>query len=87
MQSVAEKFGAVRFIKTQHKVVRCAWNAEVKKWTVQVQNTGTGETFEEHDIDFVITARGQLNEVAWPQVPGLETFRGKLLHSAEWDEE
>ncbi|KAL2282866.1 hypothetical protein FJTKL_10252 [Diaporthe vaccinii] len=87
LQGVAEKFGAVRFIKTQHKVVRCAWNAETKKWTVQVHKTDTGETVEENDIDFVITARGQLNEVAWPQVPGLETFRGKLLHSAEWDEE
>lgn len=76
----------MRFIKTQHKVTRCAWNADTKKWTVQVHKT-TGETFEENDIDFVLTARGQLNEVAWPQVPGLEKFRGKLLHSAEWDEE
>lgn len=87
LQGVAEKFGAVRFIKTQHKVVRCAWSAEARKWTVRVQKGDTGETFEEHDIDFVITARGQLNEVSWPQVPGLDKFRGKLLHSAEWDDE
>ncbi|KAI3398294.1 hypothetical protein diail_9517 [Diaporthe ilicicola] len=86
LQGVAERFGAVRFIKTQHKVVRCAWSAATRKWTVQVQKTDTGETFEEPDIDFVITARGQLNEVAWPQVQGLDRFRGKLLHSAEWDD-
>lgn len=77
----------MRFIKTQHKVARCAWSAETKKWSVQVQKTDTGETFEEQDIDFVITARGQLNEVAWPQVSGLDRYRGKLLHSAEWDDE
>lgn len=87
LQGVAEKFGAVRFIKTRHKVIRCAWDGEAKKWAVRVQKVDTGETFEEHDIDFVVTARGQLNEVAWPQVPGLERFRGKLLHSAEWDDE
>lgn len=87
LQDVAEKFGATRFIKTQHKMLRCAWNGERKKWTVQVQHTGSGKTFEEDDVDVLITARGLLNEPSWPNVPGLRTYRGKLLHSAEWDDE
>lgn len=82
---MAEKFGATRFIKTQHKVVGCVWIAESKKWSVRVQKTDTGEIFTE-TVDVLIAARGQLNEVSWPEVPGLDKYRGKLLHSAEWEE-
>ncbi|ROV88392.1 hypothetical protein VMCG_10527 [Cytospora schulzeri] len=85
LQGVAEKFGATRFIKTQHQVVGCVWNAESKKWTIRVQKTDSGEIFNEA-VDVVIAARGQLNEVSWPEVPGLDKYGGKLLHSAEWDE-
>lgn len=46
----------------------------------------SGETFEEDDIDFVISARGTLNEAAWPSIPGLNDFKGKLLHSSKWDD-
>lgn len=87
LQGVAEKFGATRFIKTQHKLMRCIWNAETKKWTIQVERTDTGEKFEENDVDVLITARGLLNEPSWPNVPGMDKYRGKLLHSAEWDDE
>lgn len=34
LQGVAQKFGAMRFIKTQHKVERCDWDAAEKKWYV-----------------------------------------------------
>lgn len=84
---MAEKFGAMRFIKTHHKLLRCVWNADTKKWAIQIQRTDSGETFEEDDIDVLIAARGLLNEPSWPNVPGLDKFKGKLLHSAEWDEE
>ena len=61
------------------------WNANEKLWHITVQNTQTGETFEE-TANIVVAARGQLNEVNWPHIPGLEKFQGKLVHSAEWDE-
>jgi cation diffusion facilitator CzcD-associated flavoprotein CzcO len=45
----------------------------------------TSETFE--DItDILITARGQLNDISWPDLPGLDKFQGKVVHSADWDE-
>ena len=52
---------------------------------VTVTNTATGEVFEDK-ADILIPARGQLNEVNWPDLPGLDKFQGKLLHSAEWDD-
>ena len=46
----------------------------------------TGETLED-TAHIVITGRGQLNEVSWPEIPGLRAFKGKIMHSAEWDDE
>lgn len=83
---MAERFGATRFIKTQHKLLRAVWNADSKKWAIQVQRTDSGETFKE-DCDVLIAARGLLNEPSWPNVPGLDKFQGKLLHSGQWDDQ
>ncbi|KAH8893783.1 FAD/NAD(P)-binding domain-containing protein [Thozetella sp. PMI_491] len=86
LQGVAEKFGATRFIKTSHRVEKCAWDDAAKKWKITVTNLTTGETIED-TANIVITGRGQLNDVSWPDTPGLRSFKGKIMHSAEWDEE
>jgi cation diffusion facilitator CzcD-associated flavoprotein CzcO len=53
---------------------------------VTVLNVREGARFEDA-ADFVVTARGTLNDIFWPSVPGLKNFQGKLMHSAEWDTE
>ncbi len=49
-----------------------------QRWTV---TTSAGDTFE---ADAVITAVGQLNRPKIPALPGMDTFRGPLFHSARW---
>jgi hypothetical protein len=34
----------------------------------------------------VVSARGGLNNYVWPQIEGLWSFKGKVVHSAAWDE-
>ncbi|KAK4187955.1 hypothetical protein QBC35DRAFT_523186 [Podospora australis] len=84
LQDTAEKFGATRFIKTSHKVEHGEWDAADKKWKINVKNLATGETFND-EANILISARGQLNEIAWPQISGLQSFKGKIMHSGEWD--
>jgi cation diffusion facilitator CzcD-associated flavoprotein CzcO len=50
-----------------------------------VQNLATGETFNEQ-ADVVISARGNLNTPSWPDIEGLDTFKGEVMHSATWNE-
>jgi cation diffusion facilitator CzcD-associated flavoprotein CzcO len=33
----------------------------------------------------LITATGQLNRPAYPKIPGLDSFRGRIFHSSRWD--
>jgi cation diffusion facilitator CzcD-associated flavoprotein CzcO len=37
--------------------------------------------------DFYASATGILNRWKWPDIPGRETFKGKITHSANWDPE
>ncbi|KAL2165938.1 hypothetical protein VTG60DRAFT_3580 [Thermothelomyces hinnuleus] len=84
LEDVAERFGAMRFIKTRHQVEHCAWDDVSKKWNVRVTNLATGEVIED-SANVLVTARGQLNDMSWPDIPGLSTFQGKLMHSGDWD--
>ena len=43
-----------------------------------------GASLGERTCDVEITPTGPLSELKIPKVPGLETFRGKVFHSARW---
>ena len=34
----------------------------------------------------VISARGSLNDINWPDIPGLKDVKIPVIHSAAWDE-
>lgn len=36
--------------------------------------------------DILINAGGILNNWRWPAIPGIENYRGTLLHTARWDD-
>lgn len=50
-----------------------------------MERTQTGETFEE-EADVLISARGNLNEIVWPKIPGIDSFEGEIMHSAAWNQ-
>lgn len=50
-----------------------------------MERTQTGESFED-EADVLIMARGNLNDIAWPKVPGLDSFEGEVMHSAAWNQ-
>ncbi|KAH7305446.1 hypothetical protein B0I35DRAFT_400087 [Stachybotrys elegans] len=85
MQEVAERYGAMRYIKVSHKVEQVKWDAELSKWHVTVTDLKNSSTFQD-TADVVISARGGLNQIAWPKIDGIGDFKGKLVHSGAWDE-
>ncbi|KAK0613039.1 hypothetical protein B0T17DRAFT_498747 [Bombardia bombarda] len=84
LEGVATRYGATRFIKTSHNVNECVWDEGQKKWTVMVDNLATGNSFVD-TADILITARGQLSDISWPDIPDLNKFQGKTMHSGQWD--
>ncbi len=76
-ESVAEKYGVLRYVAFNEKIERASY--EDGGWTLETQGG------EKTTADVVITATGALHQWRYPAIPGLEKFGGALFHSAEWD--
>ena len=83
-RKIAEKYDAKRFMKFNHRCIEARWNEETFKWHVKFQKVDTDEIVEDVG-DVFMTGIGALNEWKWPDIKGLHDFKGKLLHSANWD--
>ncbi len=79
MQHCVNKYGLADHIRFNKEVANATFDDDTNQWTV---TTTDGDSFT---ADIVITATGQLNQPAWPNIPGMETFTGKVFHSARWD--
>ncbi|KAH9219529.1 flavin-binding monooxygenase [Leptodontidium sp. 2 PMI_412] len=85
LTSAAEKYNVLRFVKLRHRVTRCAWDDSAKKWKLEIENVKPGKTLGD-DCDVLVNARWGLNNISWPQIPGLESFQGEVMHSAAWNQ-
>lgn len=82
---VAQKYDVRKHIHFNRRCNEARWNNTTNLWTVQIQDLLTGNTFED-SADVLMTGTGLLNEWKWPSIPGLQCYKGQLLHSASWDE-
>jgi cation diffusion facilitator CzcD-associated flavoprotein CzcO len=70
-------------------VEEARWDEADLKWKVRVRASGGKDSqyLESYEIttDFLVSAVGQLNVPRMPDIPGLDDYKGKLMHSARWD--
>ncbi|KAF2430784.1 FAD/NAD(P)-binding domain-containing protein [Tothia fuscella] len=74
-----------KYIKVQHRIDRAEWDKKAGVWRFKITNLLTSETIEDQ-AEFFINAGGVLNNWKWPDIPGLQDFKGKLMHSANYEE-
>ncbi|KAK8048625.1 flavin-binding protein monooxygenase [Apiospora phragmitis] len=72
-------------IKTQHRVSGAWWDEAKGLWDLSILNLATGEEFRD-EANFIIDGSGVLNNWKWPDIEGLQTFGGQLIHTASWPE-
>ena len=72
-------------MKLRHEVIRAEWDEDEGVWRIQVRDLNTGET-KDDAAEIFINAGGVLNHWKWPDLPGLNDFKGSLVHSAVYDE-
>ncbi len=78
LRDVADRFGVRRHLRTGVSVERAVWDEEAQRWRVE---TSDGE----YGAEILVSAMGPLTEPNVPEIPGLDDFRGKVMHSARWD--
>lgn len=74
-----------KYIKLRHQIEHVEWDDDAGIWRLKVRNLVTDECFDD-SAEFFINAGGVLNNWKWPDIPGLKTFKGKLMHSAHYEE-
>ncbi len=68
------------------EVIGCYWQQETGEWLVKLKQTnsdGTTRLFEDR-CHMLLHGTGILNNFKWPVIEGMETFKGKIMHTARW---
>jgi cation diffusion facilitator CzcD-associated flavoprotein CzcO len=78
LKRCARDFGVLPHIRFRHEVREAAWDESAQHWRIETsQGSYTSRT--------LVMAPGALSEPAMPRIRGLETFQGRMFHSARWD--
>ena len=75
---VADKYDVLSAVKLNSPVTELTYLGP--KWQLKAEGHDT-EIF-----DFVISATGILHHPAYPDIPGLDTFKGAMFHTTRWDD-
>ncbi|BDD58024.1 hypothetical protein MPDQ_008125 [Monascus purpureus] len=80
-QEVARKHDLYPHIQFNTEVQAATWDDEKNLWHVKLS---TGETLT---VRYIVAAVGILHKKHLPDIPGLDTFKGQVTHSAAWKPE
>ncbi|XEV01558.1 hypothetical protein FSHL1_006845 [Fusarium sambucinum] len=98
-EDCADQHDLRSYFKLSHKVFEAKWIEERQIWQLRIKKTDgrdvaisspgvtDGETNDEFidECDVFVNATGFFNNWKWPRnVPGRETFRGTMFHTANW---
>ena len=81
----ARRFGVDKRTSFETRAETAEYDEAAQRWAVRVERAdGTIETLRSR---FLISAVGQLNVPRIPDFPGMDAFRGPIVHSARWPAE
>ncbi len=77
---VADKYDVRRHMRFNAAVDGARWDEDGHCWQVVLSS---GETLTSR---FLITATGYLSQPRNPDIPGIDDFTGRIIHSMDWDD-
>eukprot|EP00127_Corallochytrium_limacisporum_P006017 Clim_evm6s216 gene=Clim_evmTU6s216 len=78
-QHCAEKYGILPYMRFNKTVVGAHYDDDTCRWTIHCADGSN------YVGKYAVRATGGLDEPAYPEVPGRETFAGPTFHSARWN--
>ncbi|KAI0232850.1 Dimethylaniline monooxygenase [N-oxide-forming] 2 [Lamellibrachia satsuma] len=85
LRSYAAKFDLEKYIKYDRDVTLVEPAADYDstgRWTVAAKDRKSGEV-KSSTFDAVLVCNGLNNQPRWPEIPGLKSFNGRVLHAVE----
>jgi cation diffusion facilitator CzcD-associated flavoprotein CzcO len=71
-------------IRLGHRFIEAKWDPSTDRYSVDVEDVVSGSK-PTSTFHVLIIATGIFPSARMLEVPGIDTFRGRLLHSAKWD--
>lgn len=81
---VVDKYNLRKNARLGVVIHEAIWNDQSSTWLLKGSNIKTGRMFE-HTCQILLSCSGGLVYPNQLKAPGLETFKGKYMHSAIWD--
>jgi len=78
----ATKHGLWDHVRLNTKVTALRWDGANKRWNIDIEGASGKQTLQ---AQFVISAIGLFGRASFPNIAGLDSFQGRLLHSTQWD--
>lgn len=83
IHEVQQKF-KINNILYKTEVIDCLFSDETGLWTINIKHLETGEV-KVKTCNILISAAGALSEPNIPDLPGKDSFKGEIFHSARWN--
>lgn len=80
-EHVADKYDVRRFMRFGTVVDGAVWDDDAGRWTINVRG---GESVT---ATYLLTATGFLSQPKMPDIEGIDTFSGKVIHTTAWDDD
>lgn len=79
-EHVADKYDVRRHMRFNTTVAGARWDEDAAVWLVSLAGGDTLRT------RFLVLATGYLCQPRTPDIPGIDTFAGRIVHAAKWDD-
>ena len=79
MQDVAQRFGVMPHIRFGRRIVSAVFDEADSRWVIALDD---GRTLRARHF---VCSTGPLSRPRLPDIPGIDSFAGRVLHSARWD--
>ncbi len=88
IRETAEQNGIDRHIRFGHRVLGAQWSSADARWTVDVERLPSGDRLT-MTASWLFSATGyyRYDQGYTPELPGLERFRGPVVHPQHWPED
>ncbi|EXJ75218.1 uncharacterized protein A1O5_01914 [Cladophialophora psammophila CBS 110553] len=80
LEHIVERHRLREHMQFNTEVLSARWCEEDGIWLIETDNGGAFRA------RYLITAIGLLSAENWPSIPGRETYKGELYHTARWPE-
>jgi cation diffusion facilitator CzcD-associated flavoprotein CzcO len=80
LESVVSDRGLEPWIFLREELLDAAWDDDAQVWHIATSERRLS-------ADVLVSCAGPLTEPVFPNVPGLDRFRGKTFHTSRWDNE